>query len=388
MQDYRSILRTVYFFRGLSDADIDALAARCAEDRFAAGEIVFREGATGDRFYIVTGGEVEVWKDYDRETRDLLAVHGQGHLFGEMALVDDLPRSATVRARDNTTVLFLSREDFTEVVRTEASVALSILKSLSAMVRSSNDSFVASLARRNEQLQAAYTELQATQDELLRSERLSNVGKFSSMILHDIRNPISAVKGYAELILVKGDDPKRVEQYCHSILREADRLHDLAGELLDYSRGEIRLDVRLVDMEAFLQQFVVTVEERFRSRGLEVVVENRCVEPAIFDDKRMLRVLVNLAENARKAMAKGGRLLIGAERIGVDTLQLTVHDTGAGMAPEVLKRMFEPFFSVTPGGTGLGLLIVKNVVEAHDGTLEVESVPGHGTTFTITVPSR
>ncbi|TVQ96190.1 MAG: histidine kinase [Spirochaetaceae bacterium] len=388
MQDYSSILRTVYFFRGLSDGDISALAARCAEDRFSAGDIVFREGATGDRFYIVTGGEVEVWKDYDRETRDLLAVHGQGHLFGEMALVDDLPRSATVRARSDTSVLFLSREDFTEVVRTEASVALSILKSLSAMVRSSNDSFVASLARRNEQLHAAYTELQATQEELLRAERLSNVGKFSSMILHDIRNPISAVKGYAELILVKGDDPGRVEQYCHSILREADRLHDLAGELLDYSRGEIRLDVRLVDVETFLQRFKLSVEERFRSRGLEVVVDNGCTEPALFDDKRMVRVLMNLAENARKAMKKGGRLSVVAERVGVDTLQLTVRDTGAGMAPEVLERMFEPFYSVTPGGTGLGLLIVKNVVEAHDGTLEVESVPGRGTTFTITIPSR
>jgi signal-transduction protein with cAMP-binding, CBS, and nucleotidyltransferase domain len=137
---------------------------------------------------------VEVWKDWGDSEADLLAVHGPGHLFGEMALIDELPRSATVIARNPVRVLSIGRQDFHRIITENASVALSVMRSVSSMVRVSNDNFVESLRKRNRELVKTNRQLKNTQSRLLRAERLSVLGRFSTLILHDIRNPISILR--------------------------------------------------------------------------------------------------------------------------------------------------------------------------------------------------
>ena len=385
MADHFDFLREVYFFKDLSDDEIRGVEHLCKEDRFEPGEILFRENAPAERFFIVLEGMVEVWKDYGSPTPDQLAVHGQGHLFGEMALIDDLPRSATVVAKTATTVLYMFRAEFDRILRENSAVALSILRSLSAMVRKSNESYVEDLRQRNEKLEAAYNELQAAQEELLRAERFSNLGKMSSMILHDIRNPISVVKGLGEMIQLSLDDPERVRECANAIVGEAERLNRLAGELLDYSRGEIRLDVTAASMENILTKLTERVSQRARS--VDLLVENSVTEPVLVDEERLLRALENVAGNACKAMGNKGRIEISAQPID-GHIRIRLKDSGEGMPPEVLDRVFEPFFTASRGGTGLGLVIVKNVVEAHRGELRVESTVGEGTSVTIDLPTR
>ncbi len=388
MPDHYSFLRDVYFFRDLSDEQVKAVEHLCKEDHFDRGDVIFRENAPAERFFIVLEGMVEVWKDYASPVPDLLGVHGKGHLFGEMALIDDLPRSATVVAKTNTIVLYLFREEFDRVLRENPAVALSILRSLSAIVRKSNESFVVDLRRRNEELEKAYRELQAAQGELLRAERLSTLGKMSSMILHDIRNPISILRGFGEMIQLVSDDPEKVSQYAASSVKEADRLNRLANELLDYSRGEIRLDVRVTPVGDVIDLAVDSLEERFQRRGVSVTVRNEVPVPVLLDADRMGRVLTNLCDNARKAMSKGDHLTVVARMEG-EYVVFQVSDTGRGMEPDVVAHIFEPFYSSSPdGGTGLGMVIVKSVVEAHRGTIAVESVPGKGTTVTVRIPSK
>ena len=388
MGDFFGFLRDVYFFKDLSDDEVRSIEALCKQDRFERGQIIFRENAPAERFFIVLDGMVEVWKDYASPSPDLLAVHGQGHLFGEMALIDDLPRSATVVAKTDTQVLYLFRQEFDQILRENPPVALSILRSLSAMVRTSNESFVEDLRRRNTELEAAYAELQAAQGELLRAERLSTLGKMSSMILHDIRNPISILRGFGEMIQLVADDPEKVRQYAASSVREADRLNRLANELLDYSRGEIRLDVRVVPVDDLFGQVVESMKERLTARGVTIEVENEIKEPVLLDEERMLRVLINLCDNARKATSRGQTLRLAAKRDGTE-LAISVSDTGQGMDSDVVRHIFEPFYSSSPdGGTGLGMVIVKNVVEAHRGTIAVESAPGEGTTVTLRLPGE
>ncbi len=386
--DYFGFLRDVYFFKDLSDDEVRNIESLCKQDEFQRGQIIFRENAPAERFFIVIDGMVEVWKDYASPSPDLLAVHGQGHLFGEMALIDDLPRSATVVAKTDTRVLYLFRGEFDRVLRENPPVALSILRSLSAMVRKSNESFVEDLRRRNAELEQAYRELQAAQAELLRTERLSTLGKMSSMILHDIRNPISILRGFGEMIQLVADDPEKVRSYAASTVREADRLNQLANELLDYSRGEIRLEVGVVPLATLFNRVVESMHERLSARGVTIDVQNEVDEPVILDEERMLRVLVNLCDNARKAMSRGDSLVLRAGSDGSDLL-LTVKDTGRGMEEGVVAHIFEPFYSSSPdGGTGLGMVIVKSVVEAHGGTITVDSEPGEGTTVTLRLPLR
>jgi signal transduction histidine kinase len=386
---FGEFLKKVYFFADLSGEEIALIADSCCEASYVDGEIVFREGDRGSRFCIVMDGRVEIWKDFEAragEPGDLLAVGGPGHLFGEMALVDDLPRSATVRARGATRLLCMEREDFHRIIHSNSSVALSVFKSLSLMVRKSNDSFVDSLHARNRDLETAYGELKNAQDELLRAERLSTIGKLASLILHDIRNPISVVRGYAEMILHHPDDRERIVRNAGRIISEADRLNRIAGELLDYSRGDIRLNLQIVDLAQLLTEACEEFVEKLRARGIRIETRVTYRGPVLLDRERMLRVFHNLIDNARKAMPQGGTLTIAVEQ-HEGGYRFVVNDTGVGMSRDVKDRIFEPFFSASAGGgTGLGMSIVKSIVEAHEGSVSVQSERGKGTEFRIVMP--
>jgi signal transduction histidine kinase len=262
------------------------------------------------------------------------------------------------------------------------------MRSVSAMVRASNETFVETLRRRNAELVRANTELVQTQHKLLRAERLSMLGKFASLILHDIRNPISIMKGFAEMVLLAPGDTALVRRNIGRIIGEADRLNRIASELLDYSRGEISLNLSLVDMRVVAEKVGEIMAERFAMRKVAMVCDVRGAVTALLDNDRMLRVLLNLADNSRKAMPRGGTFTLSAfsedGRLVIET-----SDTGEGMDEEVQKSLFEPFVTHSrEGGTGLGMVIVKNIVEAHGGTLGFRSVKGQGTSFRISLPVR
>lgn len=388
MSDHFSFLRDVYFFRELSDEVVADIAKSVEEVSYPDATVIFREGDRADRFYIVIDGAVQVWKGFGSRAAELLAIHGTGHLFGEMALVDDMPRSATVVAEEGVRLLYLNREAFNSLLERDVQVAFSLMRNLSSMVRKSNESFVEDLRRRNDELERANRELKEAQDELLRAERLSNLGKFSSMIIHDIRNPLSVVRSYGEMVKLHRDEPERVERFAAELLRECDRLSALTAELLDYSRGEVRLRMSICNIDELFEKVANQVSTRFEQRDLRLDLRNEVSRPLILDEERMARVLVNLCENARAAMSPGGVCRLSAQATGRQ-VHITVDDDGRGMSDEVRSRIFEPFFSSSQGGgTGLGMVIVKNIVEAHEGTLSVASAPGEGTTVQISLPRR
>jgi signal transduction histidine kinase len=386
MESSTDLLRGLYFLRSLSEEELAQVASVCREERYEPGVMVCREGTPADRFFIIIDGNVEVWKGWGDPEADLLAVHGAGHMFGELALIDELPRSATVIARDTSRLLCIGRTDFHRIITENSSVALSVMRSVSSMVRVSNENFVENLRKRNKELVRANRKLLSAQTRLVRAERLSVLGRFSSLILHDIRNPLSILRGYAEMALLHSGDTQLVERNVTRIIDEADRLNRIAGELLDFSRGEISLTMSIVGVRDLVDRAVKIVTERFASRKIEIRTEIEFDGPVILDADRMLRVLLNLADNSRKAMPKGGLFTIRAFREDKH-LVLLVSDTGEGMEKEVQSRLFEPFFtSSKEGGTGLGMLIVKSIVDAHEGTLSFVSAKNEGTTFRIALP--
>ncbi len=386
MKDLFAFLKKVYFFQDLPDGQIKKIQQVCHQIEYRPGQIIFDEGSQADRFYIVAEGAVEVWKDYRLPEKDLLAVHERGHLFGEMALIDELPRSATVLAKEPARLFYIDRDDFHRIIQNNSEIAISILKSVSDMVRSSNEYFVESLRERARELEKTNQALQEAQEELLRKDRLSTLGKFSSLILHDIRNPLSILRSMAEMIILNSNESAKVERNAKRIITEADRLNQIASELLDYSRGEIRLNMAIVNLESFFNRILDAVEEKLQARDIKVVTEIKVSQPVIMDEQRMFRVFYNLADNARKAMPQGGTFTIRAFKAD-QTLKVEVSDTGVGMDPSIQRKIFDPFFSYSDeGGTGLGMSIVKSVIEAHNGTLFVTSKPKGGTTFRVTLP--
>ena len=388
-QGWFPFLRRASILAGLSDEEIRLVAESCAEEECEAGDVIFVEGSTADRFYIVMEGRVEVWKNYYDPKPDLLAVHGPGRFFGEMALIDELPRSATVVAKERTRLLYLYRDDFRRLIRERSSIALSVMKGISNMLRSSNEAFVEDLRKRNAELEKAYAQLKNAQAERLRSERLSTLGKFSSLILHDIRNPLSILKGQLQLMQLRLGEPEKLEGHVAASLAEVSRLERLANEFLDYSRGEVRLDMTITSPGELFSKVESSIGERLAKARVSVAKELSFDEPVILDAERVFRALFNVADNARKAMCRSGGILTFRSRREAGNLVLETADTGEGMGREVLAHVFEPFYSAsTEGGTGLGMLIVKNIVEAHGGGVSVDSEPGVGTRVSMSFPLR
>ncbi|HSV57162.1 MAG TPA: ATP-binding protein, partial [Magnetospirillaceae bacterium] len=216
----------------------------------------------------------------------------------------------------------------------------------------------------------------------------STLGKFSSLILHDIRNPLSMLKGLMQLMILHLREPDKLEVHVRDALSEVNRLENLSSEFLDYSRGEIRLNLGVTTAAWLFKRTEESLRERFRAAGLSIVLDCRLEEPLLLDAERMLRALLNVSDNARKAMSPGGVLTLRAYREEDNDL-FVLEDTGEGMPLEVLAHIFEPFYSSSrQGGTGLGMLIVKNVMEAHRGKVEVESEPGRGTRVRLSLPRR
>lgn len=378
-------LRNIYFFNSMPEDALVKIRDLCTERRFEKDDILFFEDMPGDSFFIVSEGELEVWKRYGQSDSVLLSVIGPGHALGEMALIDERPRSATVRVRSPVRAYAIQASDFTSLMLTDAAICVSLLRAVTMMVRRSNDAHILDLDRQNRELSRAYTELQALQDELVSRERLSVIGKFSSLILHDIRNPLSALKSRIELLRQNWQDRAYFDESLTKINADISRMEMLAAEFLDYARGDIRLNMSISSIDDLLGRFSESMSQRLEKAAVALTLCNEVSRPVILDTDRILRVLINAGENACKAMPSGGKLAITV-RVEDEKLIIVVRDTGCGMSPEVLAHIFEPFFTCSAGGTGLGMIIIKSIVDAHHGEVTVDSKEGVGTVVSIFLP--
>lgn len=388
--NHYDFLRHVYFFKNLADEELRMVLDQCAESRFLAGQHICDEGSPADSFHILVEGQVQVYKlDHDGQ-ENLLAVHGPGNFFGEMALIDELPRSATIIAGENCLLLSLSRDAFQGLIKKNTAIALSIMTSLSKVVRTSNESFVEDLKRRNTELEQAYQALENAQSEQLRTARLSTLGKFSSMILHDIRNPISIIKGQIQLVSLHLNEPERARHYLKNIEGEAQRLENLANEFLDFARGEIRLDFSLIQPSVLLEACLQGLRPLLQSKGIDLELDIEADQAVFIDTQRMQRAIRNILDNAIKALSDCDRKRLSIKAEGdEERFVLRIQDSGIGIHQNLLQQIFDPFFTTSSsGGTGLGLHIVKSIIEAHKGQLSVESTPEHGSCFRIELPRR
>ena len=380
-------LKNIYFFHAMPEDSLRKIAALCSERDYEPEAILFFEDMPGDRFFIILDGELEIWKRYGQSDGVLLGVSGKGQPVGEMALIDEQPRSATVRARSLSRVLMLEAADFSRLMATDTAICVSLLKAVTMMVRRSNEAHIADLDRQNRELARAYADLAAAQEELVSRERLSVIGKFSSLILHDIRNPLSALKTRIELLAMHRDNRDYFDQAIAKIQNDISRMETISAEFLDYARGEIRLKMTVSDIGSLLERFREILSMKTGELGIKLIIDNRAKARVALDEDRIIRVLVNAGENACKAMSLGGKLEVRAWIEG-EKLMLELEDTGLGMSEDVLAHCFDPFYSMsTAGGTGLGMVIIKNIVDAHHGTVTVDSEEGKGTRMRIVLPA-
>jgi two-component system NtrC family sensor kinase len=232
--------------------------------------------------------------------------------------------------------------------------------------------------------------LDRQQRELRSAERLAAVGRISAQITHEIRNPLNAIGLNAELLAEElarlSPPPREAAQLVAAISRETDRLEQVAEEYLKFARLP-RASPAPLELDELVGSLLDFVGPELAESRIGVVRQLAQTLPRIEGDEAQLRAAVlNLVRNSREAMAGGGTLTVRTRR-GQDAVELEVSDTGGGMTPEVLAKIFEPFYTTKERGTGLGLAYARRVVAEHRGSIRCESAPGRGTTFTLRLPT-
>jgi signal transduction histidine kinase len=217
----------------------------------------------------------------------------------------------------------------------------------------------------------------------------ANFQLFVRMIVHDLNNLLGGISGHASLIEAFAEPGGEIQESARIISRAADRAIELAREIPRFT-GDNSVRIEAVDLHAVVRE-VAGLIPRTAAAGIRVALDLRAPTPEISGDSRQIfQMVLNLAVNARDAMPRGGQLRLSTEADGPGMLRLDVADTGDGIPDEIRPRIFEPFFTTRVGSpaSGLGLTIVRRVVEQHGGRIEVSSRRGTGTTFSVWLPVR
>ena len=231
------------------------------------------------------------------------------------------------------------------------------------------------------------TEVKRLEAEVQRVQTLAALGEMAATVAHEIRNPLGGIAGYAGMLErdLDSDDPNR--RLVQKITEGVGRLNRIVVSLLNYTRP-LRLNVHPVNLVELLEEttafFAIDIE---RSRE-DIRIERDFPDGDLIcriDPEQLQQVILNLLQNAMQAMPDGGAIAVGL-RVEENQGVLSIGDTGIGMADEVREKLFTPFFTTKEDGTGLGLVTSKKIIDAHNGQIRVNSEPGRGTQFSISLP--
>ncbi len=354
-------------FVGALNEELRALGRTGHVKKFREGDVIFSAGDSGDGFYLLESGRVQISAVVGNGQSRTLATIGPGDFFGEMAVLDDAPRSATAKAEGETETYFLSRADLLNLLERRPQFALNLIREFSLRMRALNQKYA---------------------DEILQAERLAVVGRFAGTIVHDFKNPLTIIGLAAELACSDTTAPPMRHKAADRIARQVERMTNMLQELIDFTKptGQKPL-LQTVNFARYMNPLADEIRQEIAERGVKLEVATPPPEIEVrVDTQRLSRLFYNLLNNAVDEISDGGKIFI---RFAVENgeLRIEVEDTGKGIAPAIAESLFQPF--ATHGkahGTGLGLTICKKIVEDHGGEIWALSAPGKGATFCFTIP--
>jgi signal transduction histidine kinase len=395
--DKVSLLRLA--FKGLAENELREMAEVSQFHSYPPDHILCREGAYEDVFYIVAEGNAVISKKISEEDGErILRIAGRGDLIGEMALIQNVPRSATVRATTELTTLEMGKKDFETMLGQSPSMAINIVRITLDRIRA-ND-------------QAAIRDLQKTNKVLRQLDR--NKLEFIQVAAHELRTPLTVLKGYINLLVSMGGikDNAALGGVMEGINNGINRLHEIVNAMLDVTRIDnetMKISFVPVPLKRVFAELAGDFTQALKERDIELVIEQDPETPLINAEPVLLqKALSHLIVNAIKYTPNGGRITLHSRAVAMENntpgVEFSVKDTGIGLDAEHHELVFEKFYQVGDvaihssgktsfkgGGPGLGLAIVRGVARAHGGKAWVESV-GHdemnfpGCTFYLQLP--
>jgi signal transduction histidine kinase len=366
-------------------------------------EVVLRQGAAGDSVFVIGSGSTEALLEVGDGSELPLSVMREGEVFGEMALLERQPRSATVRAKEPSIVLEIHGPQFRNLMDDHPDIEFRLLLKMSERLRKLNETleeFRATLEQRVEErtkeLSALNVKLEASNARLQELDRLKS--DFVSDVSHELRAPLTSISGYVDHLLdgMAGQLSPAQKDCLGRVRGSTERMNRLINDLLDLERIEAgRVDLHLArqSLDEVAGEVIDVVRPFAADEGVDLGVQIPPVDILVRADRDKLhQILLNLVHNAVKFTPPGGTVRVVVSLRGGGTVVTTVRDTGEGIPAEDLPRVFEKFSQVgdpetQKKGSGLGLAITQKLVELHGGTIWVESALGKGTEFSFTLPT-
>jgi signal transduction histidine kinase len=368
-------------FPGIPADEADTMISSGEVHSYPPNTVLCREGAIENIFYILLEGEVQVFKIINElETRFLKHLK-EGDFFGEMALIHNAPRGATVVTTTPCTVLEIHKEAFSRLLEQSSSISLAMVREVSRRLRENDEMAIGDLRLKARELAGAYQQL--AEQEFARRE-------FLTTIAHELRTPLTAASGFLQLVRMGMLEGQTLTNAMDAIARNVQDIISLTNDILFLQEMDLILPgFELTDVGAIVHKQV----EQLRPRAVHHAVSLKCDIapdlPLVNGDSRSLeRAITSILDNAIKFSPDGGDVLVN---VASDPKQIwvSVEDHGVGIAGDVMPCIFNRFFHVDHVGNylfrglGLGLSVAKQVIDQHGGKIQVKSELGKGSIFTI-----
>ncbi len=355
-------------FTGLSEEDIRKFGPDLETIRFNKGSRIITENDASESVFYICKGKVDIRKELNNlETSHAqLSVLQSGEFFGEMGIMAEEPRSASVVALEDVELLMIPKAVFIEIASSHPTVMFNLIRTLSFRLRDTNERFVSLM------------------DEMISKNRLMAIGMAASKIIHDIKTPLTVIVLTAQLIENLFPDSG---EFSQSIVKQTRLIDQLVREILDFARGvESTPLIRKVNLGNFFDELKEVNDTTLKGRDISFVVDNKVTDDVYFDEPKIRRVLMNLIKNSSEAMTTEGEIKLSAS-ISSGWLQISLIDDGPGVPMRIRDNVFEPFVSEGKSyGTGLGLPICRKLVHEHRGRLEYIPRESGGSRFDIRLP--
>ncbi len=370
-------------FPGIKAAEVAELISNSQVHAYAPGTTLCRENMSEDIFYIILEGEAEVTKVINLSEVRLLKTLEAGDFFGEMALIHNAPRAATVTTKSHLVALELNQEAFDRVLKRSSSIALTMVREISSRLRSNDEMAVEDLRLRASELAQAYQKL--AEQELTRREFLTNIA-------HELRTPLMAAGGFLQLAQKGAIPEEKLLETLGTVARNIQQITTLVNDILFLQETDLVLpDFQTTNMEQIAKNTVDKYQSKAKKQGVKLRFKSERDLPSISGDAKSLeRALDCLVDNAIKFSPRGGDVDIRVAAQG-GQVSVSVQDHGIGISPDIKSRLFDRFRHLEKsgndlfGGIGIGLAITRQVIKQHDGQLDVESELGKGSVFMMTL---
>jgi signal transduction histidine kinase len=373
------------FFTDIPKERLPDIARIAQEKVVPPNTIIFQEGDPGDSFYIINSGKVRVFKKSREDIETDLAHLESGESFGEIALLTGEPRSGSVETLEETHLTVIAKDKFDQLLRDYPHVLFTFFKQLSGWLIRDDLRLEKEIQRQLEMLQ------DVSHLKTLERERANLI----SMLVHDMKSPLICLQGFIHRLLNKtsdlGEDIQK--KYLEILKTEVGKLEFLINDFLEFSRsqaGMLELRFTAMSLDAELTELCQAYQPKALQCGVNLELRHEGALPIIqADANRLRRVFTNLLDNALKFSQEEGTITITTQETDHDVV-VEIVDQGTGIDPNDLPYIFEPFRQGQGArqseGYGMGLAVVKDIVEGHGGRILVESEPGEGSAFSVILP--